>query len=55
MGVVWGSGCGTVGIAIAFNTGGPRIESSHQLYFVINIYFLLTVVEKIELRKRDIE
>ena len=37
-----GSGCGSVGRAVAFDTRGPRFESSHQQKF-INIEHLFTV------------
>ena len=35
------SGCGTEGIVIAFNTGGPEIKSSHWQFFqTLNLYEL---------------
>ena len=37
-----GSGCGSVGRAVAFDTRGPRFESSHRQKF-INIEHLYTV------------
>ena len=37
-----GSGCGSVGRAVAFDTRGPRFESSHWQKF-INIEHLYTV------------
>ena len=37
-----GSGCGSVGRAVASNTRGPRFESSHRQKF-INIEHLYTV------------
>ena len=33
-----GSGCGSVGRAVAFDTRGPRFESSHRQKFILNIY-----------------
>ena len=38
----WGSGCGSVGRPVAYDTRGPRFESSHQQNF-IDIEYLLTV------------
>ena len=33
-----GSGCGSVGRAVASNARGPRFESSHRQKFIFNIY-----------------
>ena len=33
-----GSGCGSVGRAVASNARGPRFESSHWQTFILNIY-----------------
>ena len=40
-----GSGCGSVGRAVASNTRGPWFESSHRQKFIyiLNICFLSTV------------
>ena len=40
-----GSGCGSVGRAVAFDTRGPRFESSHWQKFIytLNICLLSTV------------
>ena len=40
-----GSGCGSVGRAVASDTRGPRFESSHQQKFIniLNICLLSTV------------
>ena len=46
-----GSGCGTVGRAVACNTRGPGFESSHW-QLLLNIYFLLTVCRKDENKKK---
>ena len=35
---VMGSGCGSVGRAVASNSRGPRFESSHREKFILNIY-----------------
>ena len=32
-----GSGCGSVGRAVAPDTRGPRFESSHQQNFIMNM------------------
>ena len=50
---IWlkGSGCGSVGKAVASNTRGLRFESSH-LQILMNLYFLLTVYRKDENKKR---
>ena len=42
-----GSGCGTVGRAVAYDTRGPGFESSHR-QLLLNIYLLLTVCRKDE-------
>ena len=41
-----GSGCGSVGRAVASNTRGPRIESSYR-QDLLNICFLSAVLIKI--------
>ena len=33
-----GSGCDSVGRAVASDSRGPRFESSHQQEFILNIY-----------------
>ena len=45
-----GSGCGSVGRAVASNTRGPRFESSHRQKFIytLNISLLSTVYRKDE-------
>ena len=45
-----GSGCGSVGRAVASNTRGPRFESSHQQKF-IHIEHLFTVNRVLKRRK----
>ena len=39
----WGSGCGSVGRAVASNTRGPRFESSHRQKFIYTLNILFTV------------
>ena len=33
-----GSGCGSVGRAVAFDSRGPRYESSHWQKFLLNVF-----------------
>ena len=40
-----GSGCGSVGRAVAFNTRGPRFDSSHWQNFIEHL-FIINCVEK---------
>ena len=40
-----GSGCGSVGRAVASDTRGPRFESSHWQN-LLNIYLLSTVLKR---------
>ena len=44
----WGSGCGSVGRAVASNTIGPRFNSSHQqnLYWTFVYLFTIDSIEK---------
>ena len=50
-----GSGCGSVGRAIASNTRGPQFESRHQkIYlFLLNICLLSTVYWKDENKEKE--
>ena len=45
-----GSGCGSVGRVIAFDTRGPRFESSHFQTFLLSI---VNCVEKTKIKKKD--
>ena len=47
-----GSGCGTVGRAVAYDTRGPGFESSHR-QLLLNIYLLLTVCRKDENKEKE--
>ena len=38
---VVGSGCGSVGGAVASHSRGPRFESSHWQHVILNIYYQL--------------
>ena len=50
--VFMGSGCGSVGRAVASNTRGPGFESSHR-QLLLNIYLLLTVCRKDENKEKE--
>ena len=47
-----GSGCGSVGRAVASDTRGLWIKSSHRNTFIWNICLLYTVWKRRKLRKR---
>ena len=49
-----GSGCASVGRAVASNTRGSRFESSHwQNLFILNILFIVKLcIEKTKIKKR---
>ena len=47
-----GSGCATVGRAVASDTRGPGFESSHR-QLLLNIYLLLTVCGKDENKEKE--
>ena len=38
--LITGSGCGSVGRAVASNTRGPQFESSHRQEFIMNIFIV---------------
>ena len=50
-----GSGCGSVGRAVASDTRGPRFESSHQQKFIsiLNISLLSTVCWRDENKEKE--
>ena len=48
-----GSGCGSVGWAVASNSKGPQFESSHLQTFILNIYCQLCEKTKIKKRGRE--
>ena len=41
-----GSGCGSVGRAVAYETRGPQFESSHRQTFISDIWVLSTVLKR---------
>ena len=51
----FGSGCGSVGRAVASDTRGPQFESSHQQKFIYkwNICLLSTVYWKDENKEKE--
>ena len=46
-----GSGCGSVGRAVAFDTRGPRFDSSHQQNFIEHL-FIINCIEKMKINKK---
>ena len=46
-----GSGCGSVGRAVAFNTKGPRFDSSHRQNFIEHL-FIINCIEKTKINKK---
>ena len=46
-----GSGCGSVGRAVAFNTRGPRLEYSHRHNIYIEL-FIVNCIEKTKIKKK---
>ena len=51
-----GSGCGSVGRAVASNNRGPQFESSHRQTFISDIYlFTVSCIEKTKKRTRGQE
>ena len=47
----WGSGCGSVGRAVASDTRGPRFESSHIIY--IEHSFSVNCIEKTKIKLKE--
>ena len=47
-----GSGCGSVGRAVAFDTRDPRFDSSHQQTFIKHL-FNVNCVEKTKIKKKE--
>ena len=46
-----GSGCGSVGGAVAFDTRGPRFDSSHRQNFIEHL-FIVNCIEKTKINKK---
>ena len=46
-----GSGCGSVGRAVAFDTRGPRFDSSHWQNFIEHL-FIINCIEKTKINKK---
>ena len=50
---VWGSGCGSVGRAVASDDRGPRFETSFRQTFIKNIYlFTVDCIKKTKIKKK---
>ena len=50
-----GSGCDSVGRAVAFNTRGPRFDSSHRQNFIEHLFvnlFIINCIEKTKINKK---
>ena len=50
-----GSGCGSVGRAVASNTRSPWFESSHQQIFIQNscLPIVVNYIEKTQIKKKE--
>ena len=46
-----GSGCGSVGRVVAFDTRGPRFDSSHRQNFIEHL-FIINCIEKTKINKK---
>ena len=46
-----GSGCGSVGRAVAFDTRGPRFDSRHRQNFIEHL-FIINCIEKTKINKK---
>ena len=46
-----GSGCGSVGRVVAFNSRGPRFDSSHRQNFIQHL-FIINCMEKTKINKK---
>ena len=50
--ILLGSGCGSVGRAVALNTRGPRFDSSHRQKFILNICLLTCLLSTVLKRRK---
>ena len=48
----YGSGCGSVGRAVASDTRGPQFESSHRQNFINT--FTINCIEKTKIKKKEV-
>ena len=48
---VVGSGCGSVGRAVAFDTRGPQFNSSHRQNFIEHL-FIINCIEKTKINQK---
>ena len=52
--LILGSGCGSVGRAVASNSGGLRFESSYRQTFISDIQlFTVNCIEKTKIKKKE--
>ena len=49
---LYGSGCGSVGRAVASDTRGPQFDSSHAQKYVVNVYYQLRCKDEKIKKKR---
>ena len=49
--ILIGSGCGSVGRAVAFDTRDPRFDSSHWQNFIEHL-FIINCIEKTKINKK---
>ena len=49
---VLGSGCGSVGRAVASDTRDPRFESSHRQIYIYILNICLLCIEKMKIKKK---
>ena len=49
--IFWGSGCGSAGRAVAFDTRRPRFDSSHRQNFIEHL-FIINCIEKTKINKK---
>ena len=53
--ILVGSGCGSVGREVAFNTRGPPFDSSHWQNFIEHLFvnlFIFNCIEKTKINKK---
>ena len=53
-----GSGCGSVGRAVTFNTRGPKVDSNHRQNFTEHLFnnlFIINCIEKKKINNRGRE
>ena len=48
-----GSGCGSVGKAVAYNTGGPRFKSSHWQKIIYIQHYCQLCFENTKIKQKE--